>query len=126
VDSVSNTMNRAATRMLRATVLCAALLSAAAAQAQQAGGTGGALSGAFFSGASLVARGGVTAVDSLKTGSAPVPALTPSTSVNDPPPRVLPFFDGGYGHRRPAVGLDFSFDLGAVDEALRNMCIMPT
>jgi hypothetical protein len=120
VDSVSNTINWAVTRMLRATLLCAAILGPAAAQAQQVGATGGALGGAFFNGASLGARSTPDAVGTIKTGSDPFQALTPATTGNDAPPRVLPFYDGGYGHRRPAVGLDFSFDLGAVDSLSRD------
>lgn len=93
-------------------IACVALLAPALAQAQEVGATGGALSGAFFNGSSVSAKAARNVIDSAKVDNLGIPQLDSSGQSKTPPPRVMPFIDGGYGRRRPAVGLDFSFELG--------------
>ena len=112
MDSVSNAMKVT----LHATTVCVALWACSLAQAQQVGTTGGALSGTFFNGASLAVKAAHNVLDSARIDNVAVPQLE-STTGKASPPRVMPFFDGGYGHRRPAIGLNFSFDLGAANSA---------
>ena len=106
MDSVSNAMKL----MLRAMPVCAALLAPALAHAQAVGTTGGALSGAFFGGASLARKATHDVLENLKFDNVATPQHEFAGKTSHP--SVMPFIDGGYGRRRPAVGLDFSFDLG--------------
>lgn len=108
MGSFSNTMQMA----LPAMIACAALLAPALAQAQQVGATGGALSGALFNGSSVSVKATRNVLDSAKVDNLAIPQLDSSGASKASPPRVMPFIDGGYGRRRPAVGLDFSFELG--------------
>lgn len=112
VDSPGNTMKLT----LRAVTICAALWVPlwvpSLAQAQEVGATGGALSGVFFNSASAAAKAARNVIDSARTDNAAVPSL--DSSDKTAPARVMPFIDGGYGRRRPAVGIDFSFELGEV------------
>ncbi|WP_167338326.1 hypothetical protein [Paraburkholderia oxyphila] len=111
VDSVSNAMK--VTR--RATTVCVALWVCVLAQAQEVGTAGTALSGAFFYSASLAAKAAHNVLDSARIDNIAVPQL--DSAGRAPPTRVMPFFDGGYGHRRPAIGLNFSFDLGEANSS---------
>ncbi|NLP64915.1 hypothetical protein [Paraburkholderia sacchari] len=108
VDSFSNTRQLT----LYAMIACAALLAPALAQAQEAGAAGGALSGAFFNGSSVSIKAARNVLDSARVDNLTLPQPDSSGKSKAPPPRVMPFIDGGYGRRRPAVGLDFSFELG--------------
>lgn len=106
MDSVSNAMKLT----LRAMAVCAALSGPVLAQAQEVGTTGGALSGAFSNSASLAVKAAQNVIDSARIDNAAAPQLESDGKAT--PPHVMPFIDGGYGHRRPAIGIDFSFDLG--------------
>ncbi|WP_434666396.1 hypothetical protein P5W99_32215 [Paraburkholderia sp. A3BS-1L] len=108
MDSFSNTRQLT----LRAMIACAALSAPVLAQAQDLGATGSALSGALFNGSSVSVKATRNIVDSAKVDNLAIPQFDSSGKSKTPPPRVMPFIDGGYGRRRPAVGLDFSFELG--------------
>ncbi|HKT97995.1 MAG TPA: hypothetical protein VJS30_15905 [Paraburkholderia sp.] len=110
MDSVSNAMKLT----LRAMTVCVALGAPAFVQAQEVGTVGGALGGAFSNSASHALKAAQNVIDSarLDNNNAAVPQLESNGKASAP--RVMPFIDGGYGRRRPAVGIDFSFDLGQV------------
>jgi hypothetical protein len=111
VNSVKKTMNRVAPRSVPAALLCAVLLGAPFAQAQQAAAPASVATSTFFNEASLAARAAPSVAGNFRTGSNFLPALAPGSADTVPPPRVVPFFEGSYGHH-PAVGVNFLFDLG--------------
>jgi hypothetical protein len=98
---------------LRAMAACAALWAPVLVQAQEVGSPGGALSGEFFNRSSVAVKATRNVMDSARVDNAALPQLESSGKTKaSPTPRVMPFIDGGYGRRHPAVGLDFSFELG--------------
>ncbi|WP_028225480.1 hypothetical protein [Paraburkholderia ferrariae] len=111
MDSVKKTMNRAAPRRVHAALLCAALLGTPFAQAQQAPAPASVPASMFFNEASLAARAAPGVAGNVRTGRNFLPALAPGSADTVSPPRVVPFFEGSYGHH-PAVGVNFLFDLG--------------
>ncbi|WP_322015261.1 hypothetical protein [Paraburkholderia sp. J12] len=108
---MSNTLNRLVAWSARAGVLGAVLLGVPVAHAQGTGGTGSVPASMFFNEASLATTAAPNVSGDLKTGTDFLPALAPAPAGTEPPTRVVPFFEGSYGHH-PAVGLNFLFDLG--------------
>lgn len=106
VNSISRTIYRAAAGL---TVLaCAA--GAAHVRAQERYLTGGTL----FNSGTLTATAAPNADGNVKIGNPYVPAFGGASPAKASFPHVMPYFDGGYGHKKPTLGIGFTFDLGVV------------
>ncbi|WP_052392005.1 hypothetical protein [Paraburkholderia bannensis] len=68
--------------------------------------------GALFNGDSLSAKLQPNAQGNYNIGGQTVPALGPAPSAKVTLPHVMPYIGIGYGHKKPALGLGVSFDLG--------------
>jgi hypothetical protein len=68
--------------------------------------------GALFNGDSLSANLAPNAQGNYVIGGQTVPALGPSPTAKVTLPHVMPYIGIGYGHKKPALGLGVSFDLG--------------
>ncbi|WP_244145735.1 hypothetical protein [Paraburkholderia tropica] len=68
--------------------------------------------GALFNADSLSATLSPNAQGNYQIGGQTVPALGPSPTAKATLPHVMPYIGIGYGHKKPALGLGFSFDLG--------------